>query len=278
MTPSLRVRSRTSGFLLGASYVWRGFRAWGVNGRLMLLGLIPGAIVFCFAAVALIVLVSRLGELARALVAAFGVDGVGAEGGGLLVNVLVWLVGAALLGGSVLIVFYTFTALTLVVGQPFFERISLQVDAALGAPAPLPEPPWWRSLLRSLGEAARLLLLTMAIAIGLFVLSLVPVVGPVASFMCGAIFGGWFLTLELTSFALTRRGVVTLRQRRHALATQRAVAVGFGTTVFLLFLIPLGAVATMPAATAGATLLTRRLTGESDYASGLPVVTAQGAT
>jgi CysZ protein len=45
--------------------------------------------------------------------------------------------------------------------------------------------------------------------------------------------------------------------RRH-----RWLALGFGVAVFLCFLIPLGAVLLMPAAVAGATLLTRRVHGQ----------------
>ena len=37
------------------------------------------------------------------------------------------------------------------------------------------------------------------------------------------------------------------------------MAVGFGAAVFVCFLIPLGAILVMPAAVAGATLLTRRI-------------------
>lgn len=237
----------------------------------MMLGLASGVIVFVFAVAALIALSVNLSALSHGIV-----NAVGPDGAGLAATLAVWLVGAALLGGSLLVLFYTFTALTLMVGQPFFERISVQVDAQLGAPPAVAGPGAWRSLVRGLGEAVRLLALTMAIAVALFVISLIPVVGSVASFSLGAVFGGWLLSLELTQSALSRRGLGLLRERRRALASQRAVSVGFGTTVFVLFLIPFGAVATMPAATVGATLLSRRLSGEegprTDMTSGAPEV------
>ena len=54
--------------------------------------------------------------------------------------------------------------------------------------------------------------------------------------------------------------------QRRALRRNRWLALGFGVSVFVGFVIPLGAVLLMPAAVIGATLLTR-------YLYGLPVRT-----
>ena len=54
-------------------------------------------------------------------------------------------------------------------------------------------------------------------------------------------------------------GVVLLRPY---LRGHRPFALGFGVAVFLSFLIPLGAILLMPAAVAGAALLTRRALGQ----------------
>jgi len=183
---------------------------------------------------------------------------------GTIADLVFILVGVAIVGGTLLLAIYTFTALTLFVGQPFFERISREVDAALGSPASVVEESWWPSTLRGIGEAVRMFGLTLVVAVALFALSLVPVVGTVTSFSLGALFGGWLVAVELTSYAMSRRGIVTLKSRRGRLAEHRALTLGFGSAVFLLFLMPLGAVATMPAAASAATLLTRRLTGETD--------------
>jgi len=77
----------------------------------------------------------------------------------------------------------------------------------------------------------------------------------------GALVGGWALALELTGIAFARRGL-RLRDRRRMLRRHRPLALGFGVGVFVCFLIPLGAVLVMPAAVAGATLLTRHIFGE----------------
>jgi CysZ protein len=76
----------------------------------------------------------------------------------------------------------------------------------------------------------------------------------------GALVGGWLLAVELTGAPFQRRGQ-RLRDRRRVLKTQRPLTLGFGVAVFLCFLIPLGAIFMMPAAIAGATLLSRRTLG-----------------
>jgi CysZ protein len=74
----------------------------------------------------------------------------------------------------------------------------------------------------------------------------------------GAMVGGWVLALELTGVPFERRGL-RFRHRRAMLRQRRAMALGFGMATFVSFLVPLGAVFAMPAAVAGATLLSRRL-------------------
>ena len=90
----------------------------------------------------------------------------------------------------------------------------------------------------------------------LLLLGFIPVLGQTVVLVLGALVGGWFLTLELTGFAFQARGLV-LRDRRRALGARRARTLGFGVLTYLLFLVPFGAVIVMPAAVAGATLLSR---------------------
>ena len=89
-------------------------------------------------------------------------------------------------------------------------------------------------------------------------IGLVPVVGGVLGTVFAVLLTGWLLADELTSRALTARGMVPAARRR-LMRRHRARMVGFGVATQLCFLVPLGAVATMPAAVAGATLLARSL-------------------
>jgi CysZ protein len=71
---------------------------------------------------------------------------------------------------------------------------------------------------------------------------------------------GWLIADELSSRALTARGL-TRDARRQLMRAHRARVLGFGVATQLCFLVPLGAVATMPAAVAGSTLLAHSLFG-----------------
>jgi CysZ protein len=51
------------------------------------------------------------------------------------------------------------------------------------------------------------------------------------------------------------------------LRANRPLAVGFGAAVFVCFLVPLGAIVTMPAAVAGGALLSRRVLGPTSTGS-----------
>ncbi|MEN0072065.1 MAG: signal peptidase I, partial [Propionicimonas sp.] len=85
--------------------------------------------------------------------------------------------------------------------------------------------------------------------------AIVPGAGVVLRFYALAVGNpGWILAHELTSRALVARGIGR-RERNALLRAHRRRALGFGVATQLCFLVPGGAVATMPAAVAGSTLL-----------------------
>ena len=164
--------------------------------------------------------------------------------------------GIALLAAVALLATFTFVAVTLAVGDPFYERISREVEKRMGdAPPDLAESAW-TTVGRGIRSGLRLLLLSAGIGLSLFALGFVPVVGQIAVPVLGAFLGGWLLALELTGFVFDARGL-GLRDRRRMLGARRAETLGFGMLTYLLFLVPFGAIAVMPAAVAGATLMGR---------------------
>ncbi|MFW2514249.1 EI24 domain-containing protein [Demequina sp. SO4-13] len=247
-TPSPRIRPvREAAF--GAATAWRGLRTWSTSPRLMAWGLLPGAITAVLFGGAAIAIALQIAEWSSWL-AALVVSEDGAAHGALQI-----VAALAVVAASVLVAVYAFTAVTLTIGQPFFERIGRAVDERHGFTGAEPDEQWARALLRSVGEAVRLAALTLPFAAGLFLVGLIPVIGGITAFVLGATIGGWFLALELTAYPLARRGHVSLAARRAVLRQHRPRVVGFGAAVFVLFLIPLGAALFMPAAVAGAALL-----------------------
>ncbi len=237
-------------FSSGVGLYWRGVRTWGADPALMAIGLLPGLITMAL----FVALFVALG---------WGLQGatdwiadviVGSDSG--FHGIVQLAAGLALIGAWLLLVVYAFVTVTSVVGQPFFERISHRVDARLGTVPEAPAWPWWRNAARGVGEGARLLLLTVPLSVGLFLLGLIPAVGTVAAWVLGALLGGWFVALEFTAIPFERRGMM-LRDRRRLLRARRARTLGFGAMAFVMSVVPPLAVLAMPSAVAGGTMLAR---------------------
>ncbi|MFD7505071.1 EI24 domain-containing protein [Streptomyces sp. NPDC059850] len=156
----------------------------------------------------------------------------------------------------------TFTAVTLLVGQPFYESLSEAVDRSEGGAVPESGLSTWQEVWIGIREAIVLLIRVTLWSVLFFALGFIPVVGQTVIPALALCVTGFFLAEELTSVALLRRGVL-LSERRRLLRGRRLLTVGFGLPLALLFLLPLVAVFLMPGAVAGATLLVRDLTGEA---------------
>lgn len=242
-------------FLDGLGMLGRGLALYGRNPRLVLLGLLPALLTFVLLGGAFALLVVFSGDLATAVT--WFAAGWPAQ----LRSLVRALAVIALLGAAFTISIIAFTALTLAIGDPFYEKISAEVDERCGGLPNAVQLSWWRELMRGLGDAVRLVVFSVAVGAVLFVAGLLPAIGQTAVPVAGAFVGGWMQALELTGIPFTRRGR-RLRDRRRILRQHRPLALGFGVGVFVCFLIPFGAVLIMPAAVAGATLLTRRVLGE----------------
>ncbi|MGW5620554.1 EI24 domain-containing protein [Streptomyces olivaceus] len=170
---------------------------------------------------------------------------------------------AVLFALALLLAVLTFTAVTLLVGQPFYDELSERVDRDVSPDGTAPESdlPLWRDLWISGRDSLRILVRAAVWGVLLFALGFIPVVGQTAIPVIGFFVTGFFLTEELAAVALQRRGV-ELRERLALLRSRRMLVWGFGTPLGLAFLVPLVAVFLMPGAVAGATLLARELLGE----------------
>jgi CysZ protein len=238
----------------------RGFRMWGRSPRLMLWGAIPPLVVGAIFVAGFVILIVNLPRLADAATP-FADDW--ADPWPETVRILA---GIAILAAAGVLVIALFAVVTLAVGDPFYERIWRRVETDLGGVPDEVETAFWPGVRRAVGDGIILVATSLLIAILVLAIGFIPVIGQIAGIVAGALVGGRTLAIELTGFAGDARGM-SLRERRRLLASRRALSLGFGIAVYLTFLIPGGAVATTPAATAGATLMLRELRGES---TGLP--------
>ncbi|MFC8866237.1 EI24 domain-containing protein [Streptomyces sp. NPDC057148] len=170
---------------------------------------------------------------------------------------------AVLFALALLLAVLTFTAVTLLIGQPFYESLSERVDRDVSPDGTAPESnlPLLRELWVSGRDSLRILVRAALWGVLLFALGFIPVVGQTVVPVVGFFVTGFFLTEELTSVALQRRGV-ELRDRLALLRSRKTLVWGYGTPLAVSFLVPFVAVFLMPGAVAGATLLARELLGE----------------
>jgi CysZ protein len=236
----------------GVADLGRGFAVWGTSPRLMLLGAVPPLITGVIALALLVGLVLVVPVVAAALTGfADGWPPVLRDGLRLAIDLAI-----VALGGVVLVL--AFTAATLTIGDPVYERIGRRVEDRLGDAPPEVHEPVLAGMLRALGEGTRLTALGVLVGLAAFLLGLIPVAGPALATATGILVGGRLLALELTGNAFAARGL-RLADRRAAFRARPWRVIGFGAATAALFLIPFAPVVLMPAAVAGATILSRRI-------------------
>jgi CysZ protein len=241
----------------GFGHLIEGQRWVARHGRQYDFGLLPGLITLVLYAAALVAL-AIWGEDFVAWATPFA-DDWSSPWAGLFRGFLT----AVLFALGLLLAVLTFTAVTLLIGQPFYENLSEKVDRDVSPDGTAPESglPLWRELWISARDSLRIFLRAGLWGVLLFALGFLPVVGQTVVPVIGFFVTGFFLTEELAAVALQRRDV-DLRARLTLLRSRKLLVWGFGTPLALAFLVPFVAVFLMPGAVAGATLLARDLLGE----------------
>ncbi|GAA3607139.1 EI24 domain-containing protein [Microlunatus ginsengisoli] len=217
------------------------------------LGAIPPAITSVLFLIVIVVLGGELRPLTRWLTPFARDWSEGAE------SAIQIAVGVALVGVTVLLMVVTFTALTLAIGGPIYDKIGEYVDSELGGEQPAHEEPLVRSIGRAIRQSLALIAVSALGAIPLFLAGFIPVVGQSVVPVVAAMFGGWLLAIELLGGPFERRGRLTIAERRAAMRTRRLHVWGFAAPTFALLAVPFLAILVFPAAAAGATLLAREL-------------------
>jgi CysZ protein len=250
-----QVRSTGAEFWLGFRLLGKGFGRFGGSLRLLLLGMIPAVITVALFGVGWFFLLVYIDDLA-ALATWFADDW--SDGWRKAMELGA---GAGILVAAALLSALTFTALTLLIGDPFYEVISERIEDRLGGTPGAVDLPWYKTLWPNLVDSLRLIGLGILLAVPLFLLGFIPVVGQTVVPVLNVLVGGWLIAVELTGIPFNRRGI-RLKERRKILRAHRAMTLGFGIPVFAVLLIPLVAIVVIPAAVSGATLLARRTLGQ----------------
>lgn len=243
-------------FFAGAMMLPKGAKLVLQHPKLALLGLVPAAIVGAVLLAALIFLATQLAPLSAWL---NPVPQAWGEPWWTLTQVVIAL---AIFAAAVALAAVVFTGSSLALGEPVYERIWQAIERDLGGKVPEHGVSFGRALV----DAFALIGLGLLTSIGMLIVGAIPLIGGAVAAVVGFALTGSLLARELLTRPMEARGI-DASGRRGVLRTFRAETVGFGVATQLCFLIPAGAILVMPAAVAGATLLGRRMLGESETPS-----------
>ena len=235
-------------FITGVRYFGQGFGILIRRPRLLLIGMLPAVLTTAILLGGMIALIANAGHLA-ALVTPF------ANGWPDAARVFARLAaGLALIGVAVLLGLVGFTAVTLVVGGPFYEHIAERIEDELGVTEGHIDLPWRKQLISGARDGIVLLSRSLVFTVPLFLAGFLPVVGQSVVPVLVALVTSWFMALEVVAVPFYRRGI-GLRNRTAMLRRRRTLAVGLGLPAALLCMIPLLAIVVMPVAFAGGVLV-----------------------
>lgn len=244
-------------FAAGIRTLLRGFGLWRTRPGLMNLGLIPAIITIVVLGAVLIPLALNMTSIA-AWITPFAEEWP-APWKGLVRGAVGFVVVVAALALSSAV----FTALTLTIGDPFYQRIWHAVEVGLGDAPPEDGGGFWTTV----AEGLRLVVLGILIAILVLLIGLIPAVGGFLGPVAGVVLTGRLLARELTGRAFDARDL-SPADRATLFSGSRARVLGFGVATQLCFLIPGGAVVVMPVAVAGSTMLARDMLARTALPSG----------
>ena len=163
----------------------------------------------------------------------------------------------------VLMVFFTFTLVANVIAAPFNGFLAEKVEVVIRGEDNFPAFSWGELVAmvpRTLSREMRKLGYFLPRAIGLFILSLVPVVNVVAAPLW-LIFGVWMMAIQYIDYPADNNKM-SWQDMLAWLRQKRWQSLGFGGVTYLALLIPGVNVLMMPAAVAGATLFWVREKGD----------------
>ena len=226
-------------FLTGAKYAFSGFGLIGKPGvRLyVLLPLVINTLLF---SLVIVYGAGRMEDFINRLIAQWA-----------WLEWFTWLLWPFFVVISLIVVFFCFSIVANLIGAPFNGFLAAATESRLTGTA---GSDTGRGLIVEMGMALKSefgkFLYFVIRAVPLLLLLLIPVIGPVIWFF----FGAWMMALEYLDYPMGNHGLF-FPDIRARLREKRALAMGFGSGVLLLTMLPGLNFIAMPVAVAGATRL-----------------------
>ena len=162
----------------------------------------------------------------------------------------IWLFFGVL---AAMTVFFAFTPVANIIAAPFNALMSEKIESELTGRPVSSETSFMQMAIDAIGSQLGKLVYILLWALGLFLISLIPLVNIIAPVLW-VVFGSWLLSLEYFDYPMGNHDLVFAEQKRR-LAERRGLSLGFGGGVMIMTSIPIINFIAMPVAVAGATLL-----------------------
>ncbi len=133
---------------------------------------------------------------------------------------------------SAIIVFFTFTAVANLIAAPFNALMSEKIEQLLTGQAVSSDVSFARMAIDAFSSQLRKLVYIGLWALGLFLVSLIPVINLLAPLLW-IVFGSWLLSLEYFDYPMGNHDLV-FREQKKQLAARRGLSLGFGGELLFL--------------------------------------------
>jgi CysZ protein len=158
---------------------------------------------------------------------------------------------------TAILVFFSFTVVGNLIASPFNDLLSERTEAILGPPGEKKRFSFrsflretWRTLIE---ESKKMAFFVFGMVL-IFLLNLIPAVGPFIYAVLSFLFTLFFLAVEYTGFVFSRRNL-SFREQRRFIFSRKRLMFGFSFGVLALLAIPLLQFLCIPVAVVGATQL-----------------------
>ncbi len=152
---------------------------------------------------------------------------------------------------------WLFGLLAVIIASPFLGGLSGAVERRVWGEAPTTSSAWWATIVPTLLRELRKLGYHLPRLLGVFLLTLIPVVNAAAPAIW-LLFGAWTMAVQFCDYPVENREQ-PFKNTVDRLGSNRAAALGFGLCTAGVLAIPLLNFLLIPVAVCGGTLLYRQL-------------------
>jgi CysZ protein len=168
-----------------------------------------------------------------------------------LIAPIQWLITPLFFTTALIIIFFAYTLIATAITKPFNGWLAQAVERHLRGKVTYPPFSLLNFIFYFIWSKIAKIIYYLFWAIILLIISFIPLINLISPLLW-FLFGAWLISLEYMEAPMSNHGYKGKAQRR-MLAQKRLMALGFGSTVLIIMLIPFINFLVLPVAVAGAT-------------------------